>query len=182
MKAPTRLPKPSARRGPTCPDGPAGEENRPLCDGWAGESCRAPDPRPKNPRTPGTSRGIPGATPDAPLRQEISWAGGNSLAAPKAWRRRVSLRFITGKSSVARPNTHRTPADMPAIARSKASQSEKASFLFGSSQGGKPGPSSQVARNRLRVRAICGVIITTLNKTYGIIPLKQSNLRASAAV
>ena len=28
----------------------------------------------------------------------------------------ISLRFITGKSSVQRPNTHRTTADMPAIA------------------------------------------------------------------
>jgi hypothetical protein len=108
MKAPTRLHRASARREPTCPDGPAGEENRPLCDGWAGESCRAPDPRPKNPRTPGTSRCIPGATPDAPLPQEISWAG--------IFANIISLRFITGKSSVARPNTHRTAADMPAAA------------------------------------------------------------------
>jgi hypothetical protein len=106
MKAPTRLPKPSARRGPTCPDGPASEANRALCDGWAGESCQAPDPRPKTPRLSGTSRCTPNATPDA------AQAGGNQ------WRGRgniIPLRFITGKSSVSRPNTHRATADMPAI-------------------------------------------------------------------
>ena len=30
---------------------------------------------------------------------------------------RVSLRFITGKSAMSRPNTHRNAADMPAIAQ-----------------------------------------------------------------
>ena len=32
----------SARREPTCPDGPAYEANRALCERRAGESCRAP--------------------------------------------------------------------------------------------------------------------------------------------
>jgi len=88
-----------------------------MCERRAGESCRAPDPRPKNPRSLGTSRCIPGATPEAPQLEEISGGVFGHI---------ISLRFITGKSPVSRPSTHRNTADMPAIAAKEPKQSKAA--------------------------------------------------------
>jgi len=89
MKAPTRLPKTSARREPTCPDGPACEANRALCERRAGESCRAPDPRPKNPRSPGTSRCIPCATPDSLQLGKVSGGVLGSFRYAPLWANRL---------------------------------------------------------------------------------------------
>ena len=82
------LPQTSARREPTCPDGPAYEANRALCERRAGESCRAQDPRPKNPRLAGTSRCTPNATADAPQREKISGGVWGSFRYAPLWANR----------------------------------------------------------------------------------------------
>jgi len=47
----------------------------------AGEFFRAPDPRPRRPRSPGTSRCTPCATPNAPRLRKVSGGGGDHSAA-----------------------------------------------------------------------------------------------------
>jgi len=42
----------------------------------------------------------------------------------------ISLRFITGKSPVPRPNTHRATADMPAITQKIASKFQQEVLKF----------------------------------------------------
>ena len=126
MKAPTRLPKPSARREPTCPDGPACEANRALCERRAGESCRAPDPRPKNPRSSGTSRCTPNATPDAPLVEEIS---GGLPAAGRRFREHHSATLHygqIGRVAPKHPSRHsRHASDCPKTTTPPSEQSSR---------------------------------------------------------
>jgi hypothetical protein len=57
-----------------------------------------------------------------------SAAGGNQW---RGWGNIISLRFITGKSSVPRPNTHRAIADMPAITQRQARPPQKPSAKNG---------------------------------------------------
>ena len=49
MKAPTRLPKTSARREPTCPDGPACEANRRIVRKTGGRVLSSARPAPQEP-------------------------------------------------------------------------------------------------------------------------------------
>jgi hypothetical protein len=140
MKSPTRLPKTSARRGPTCPDGPACEANPGVVRKTGGRVL--PSARPA-PQEPALGR-------HDPLHSQCH--AGRSAVGEYQWRGIgvISLRYIMGKSPVSRPNTHRATADISANAQ--PAQVAGSQQLPGSRKPAHPPPPPAASLRRRRHR------------------------------